>query len=348
MTLYLVVALAVYDLFVYLAFAVDGQPLGPAFRAYGFFPFVHIAFTSVIAWIVFFAGVALAAFALMLGFFAVSAINVEAVRGHRFLSAWQAIRFALGRFKQLFLSELGIALFVGFIVLLFFGLGIVSRLPYVGEWLYTILFVVPNFVIALFSVFIIFVFTLTILLLPAVAAAERHGETFTAILETFSTIIRQPFRWAGYTLYSLVAAKICGFIYAYFCYRAVQFLTWSASLGGGAKIERLVKAGMGHLPVRSDLVSEAFNIFPGVDFGVSLAPWMWVGSKAAVSYLMAFMLFLVFATILGYMLAIVAAAQARGYIALRYIKDKHNIAEEDSLFFKDEHVNPEVEVGATD
>ncbi|MBW1678298.1 MAG: hypothetical protein JRJ79_17315, partial [Deltaproteobacteria bacterium] len=40
--------------------------------------------------------------------------------------------------------------------------------------------------------------------------------------------------------------------------------------------------------------------------------------------------------------AIVAAGQARGYVALRYIKDGYSIAAEDSLFFKDEPVNEPV------
>jgi hypothetical protein len=117
--------------------------------------------------------------------------------------------------------------------------------------LYVLLFAIPNFVVALFAIFIIFVLSLTVVLLPAVAAAERRGETFTAILETFSTIILQPFRWFGYTVYSLVAAKVCGFIYAYFAYRAVQFLIWSASLGGGERLGRLGQSGMAHLPFRS-------------------------------------------------------------------------------------------------
>jgi hypothetical protein len=45
---------------------------------------------------------------------------------------------------------------------------------------------------------------------------------------------------------------------------------------------------------------------------------------------------LIFASILGYTLAIVAAGQARGYVVLRYKKDEYNIASEDPLFFQEE------------
>ncbi len=278
----------------------------------------------------------------MLGFFAVSAINIEAVRGNRFLSPRQAIRFAFKRLPQIFLSELSIALFVSFIVLLFAALGLITRIPYIGEWVFVAFFALPNFIIAILAIFIIFVLALTVLLLPAVAAAERRGETFTVILETFSTIILQPFRWVGYTAYSFVAAKICGFIFAYFAFRAVQFTIWSASIGGGPRLGRLAQSGLAHLPVRSDLARETFNIFPRVPFGVDLTSMVGYPSDSAISYFMAFMLFLIFASILGYTLAVVAAGQARGYVALRYIKDNYSIAAEESLFFTEEPVNEEV------
>ncbi len=339
MTIFLIGGLAVYDIFTYLAFAVQGEPVGSVFSVYGFFPFQQASFGNVWAQGIFWLGLALATLVVMLGFCGVSIINIEAVRGNRFCSARQAIRFALQRFRQIFLAELSIVVFVALVVLLFFLLGLVSRIPYLGEWLYVLLFALPNFIIALFIIFIIFVFTLTVLVLPAVAAAERKGETFTAILETFSTIVLKPFQWAGYTAYSLVAAKVCSFIYAYFAFRAVEFLFWSSSLGGGARLGRLAKSSLAHLPVKSDFVTEIFNIFPGLNFGVDVAAMAGFPSKDALSHVMAFMIFLVFASILGYMLAIVASAQARGYVALRFMKDDYNIAEEPPLFFEDEPVN---------
>jgi hypothetical protein len=347
MSLALLAALAVYDFFAFMALVVQGEPLAESVRAYGLFPFTGLPLESAFAGAIYWVGVGLSVLTLMLGFFAVSAINIEAVRGNRFMSPGQAIGFALRRLPQIFLAELSIILFVGIIVLVFALLGLVSRIPLIGEWLYVVLFAVPNFIIALFAIFIIFVLTLSVLLLPAVAAAERRGETFTAILETFSTIILQPFRWFGYTIYSLVGAKLSGFVFAYFAFRAVEFLVWSASLGGGDRLINLAQSGLVHLPVRSELVHEVFNIFPFVSFGVDLRPLVGYSSDSPLSYLMAVMLFLVFVSILGYMLTVVAAAQARGYVALKFIKDKYSIAAEESLFFKDEPVNDPTDVSST-
>ncbi len=342
MTAFLCASLVVYDAFSYLAYLVDGQAIATVFSAYGFFPFNPPVFVSSPAWVVFGVGVMGAVLVLMLGFFAVAAINIEKIRGNRFMSIGAAIKFAFARFGQLFFSELTVVLFIGFVVLLFFIVGLVSRIPYIGEWIYAVLFVIPSFVVGLLTVFTIFVAILSVLLMPAVAAAERRGEAFSVILETFSTVIRQPFRWFAYTGVTLVLAKLSSFVYAYFCFRTVQLMVGASMLGGGERLDRMVKSGLSHLPANSDLVREMFNVFPGIDWSFSIYHWTRSISSEPTSYLMAFMVFLVFASVIGYALATIAAGQAIGYVAIRQIKDDYDIADEEPMFFTEEHSNPEI------
>ncbi len=332
MTFALLGGLAVYNLFSYLALAVQGNSLATAYSAFGLFSFEPSVYSGIIAKLIFWSGVCLSLYVVMLGLFAVAAINIEAVRGNRFFSTREAYRFTLSRAGQLARAEIAILLFVLFIVLLFFLLGLVVRIPLIGEWFYAVFFVIPNFIVALFTVFIIFVVILSVILLPAVAAAERRGETFAVILETFSTIIRLPLRWGCYTAFTLVAAKLCSFVYAYFCYRAVQFMTAASSLGGGGKVPNLVKSGLANLPVRSELVDHVTNIFPGIRWGFDIPVGSVWGADSAAAHVMAVMLLVVFASVLGYGLAILAAGQARAYVALKYIKDGYKVSDEDSLF----------------
>ena len=332
MTLSLLGGLVVYNVFSYLAFLIQGDSLSSVYSAYGLFSFEISAHSGIIPKLIFWSGVCLALYVVMLGLFAVAAINIESIRGNRFFSAREAYRFTLSRAGQLARAEIAILLFVLFIVLLFFLLGLVVRIPFIGEWFYAVFFVIPNFIVALFTVFIIFVVILSIILLPAVAAAERRGETFAVILETFSTIIRLPLRWGCYTAFTLVAAKLCSFVYAYFCYRAVQFMTAASSLGGGEKVPNLVKSGLANLPVRSDFVNHVTNVFPGIRWGFDIPSGsVWVADSAA-AHVMAIMLLVVFASVIGYGLAILAAGQARAYVALKYIKDGYKVSEEESLF----------------
>jgi len=343
MTLFLCAALAVYDVFTYLALIADGEKISGAGSVYGAFPFDTFQFDSMAAATVFWIGVIAAAIVVMMGLFATAAFEIESIRGHRFMGIKCAVGFALKRFRQMFLSHLSIVSFLLLILLLVVLYGLIGRIPGIGEWIFSIFFLIPGFILAIFTVFIVLVLIVSIILLPAVAAADRNGETFDSILETFSTIIRQPVRWALYTAFSGVAAKVCGFVYAYFCFRAVQFLTWGGSIGGGEKITELVKSGVNNLPVRADLAQYTFNIFAGVGWGVDVAQWARGNfSDSPVSYVMAFMLFLIFASIFGYMFAVIATAQARAVVIIRYLKDDYKISDEKPLFFEEEHVNPKI------
>lgn len=336
MTIALVAALALYNIFTYIAYAAQGEELGIIFSAYGFFPFELGAFNSAVGQIIYYIGVVIAIFALMFGFFGVAAINIETMRGHRFFSLVDALKFSRSRAKQIVLAELAILTFILFIIAVFVLLGLIARIPRIGEWLYAVLFFFPNFFIALFAVFAVFIVPVTIFLLPVVAAAERKGETFGVILEVFSTLIRTPMRWATWSAYTLVVAKLASFVYAYFCYRAVQFLTFTTSLAGGHEPEWLVRAGLYHLPVRTDLAEQMTNVFPGIHWSFQIPYYPVLGAYQPAAYVMTIMLFFIFASVVGYFLAVLAAGQTSIYVALRYVKDSHRIPDEEPMFGKHE------------
>ena len=329
MTFFLLGSLIVYNIFTYLAFYFNDEKISTIFSVYTFFPFYKIIFSNPIAQIIFILGAIIAVLTLMLGFFAVSILEIESIRGNKFMKPEHAIKKAFGRFKQILLAEIGIASFILFIVFLFTLLGLISRIPYIGELIYAILFVIPNFIIAILTLFIILVFLISIILLPTVSAAEKKGEAFQSILETFATIIRQPFRWGGYTLLSLVSGKLSSFVYAYICYRSVQFIAWATSLSGGDNTKVLVKKSLSLLPIRTDVTAFTFQAFPGIDFGFSLTQYARYSSNSLAEYLMAFMIFIIFASIIGYFLTIIAVGQARGYAVIRYLKDGYKIEDEE-------------------
>jgi len=112
-------------------------------------------------------------------------------------------------------------------------------------------------------------------------------------------------------------------------------------LTAGDKPEHLIKAGLSHLPIKSDLVKNTLSVFPGIDLGVSLNKWAYSSSNDAAGYLMAGMLFLVFVSIIGYAFSIIATGQARAYIIIRYLKDDYKISNESPLFEDNGDIPPE-------
>lgn len=328
MTFYLLIALLFFDIFTYFALAVNGENLKTVFDAYDFFPFYKYIFTNIASQIIFVIGVLGSILSFMLGFFSVSLLEVEALKGDVFFNPFRALKISVSRIKQIVLAELGIISFILFIIFLYIIFGLICRIPIIGDWLFTLVFIIPNFLISIITVFVLLIFIISVILLPAVAAVQEKEDSFQAILESFSTIIRQPFRWLGYTVYGVVAGKFFSYIYAYFCYRAVQFTVLSSSIGGGVKIKELTKSAVSLLPYSSDIVEFALHAFPGFGWGFSLSKYSIFGSFTPASYLLAFMLFLIFATIFGYFLSVVATAQTRGYVLIRYYKDGYKIPEE--------------------
>jgi hypothetical protein len=218
--------------------------------------------------------------------------------------------------------------------------GLITRIPHIGELLYSLFFFFPNFIVALFATIAILIQILSILILPAAVAADRKGEVFKSIVETFLTVTRQPFRWFSYTLYTLAAAKIGSFIFAYFSYRAVQFLIFMTQLGGGEKINNLIASGLSHLPINSPAVKFITNLFPGLDFGFDLSLPLQGGTNSLAGFIMAVMLFLIFLATWGYMLSVIATGQVYIYAVIKKKRDNYAITDEKPLFFKSEWHDP--------
>ena len=337
----LIAGLLVFDFFRYLAYMEQGENLGLVFDLYGFFPFDSPPHGRILAQLLYAIGVGGAALCVMCGLTAVSIIHVEAIRGNAFMSPRKAIQFVRSRFRQLLSAVAAIAMFVGLIVALFAIFGVITRIPLLGDLLFA-LFVVPNFIIALFAVFILFVAVIGILLLPAVAATERKRESFGVILETFSIIIRQPSRWIGYTIVSGALAKVATFLFAYFSYRAIEFMAFATSIGGGEKIRKLVGAGLALLPADSPLFRFFCNIFPGVRWSFDFDKLSGPSGGGIAAHLVGLMLFVIFAAIMGYFMSSIAAGQVYTYVGIKKSKDGHDVANEKPLFFEEEHVNPEI------
>jgi len=335
-------ALAVYDLFTYLAVLIDGGNLSAFYSRYGLVPVGAIWLAGTTAKIVYYFGILSGIWVLMAGMAGVSIFDFEMMRGNPFFTSLAAIRFALSRFGQIFVSHLAIAIFLGFILLIGVLFGLLTRIPYLGDWMYALFLIFPNFIIAIFSVLIIFVLALSVLIMPATVAADRHGEAFNSILEIFTVITRQPFRWLGITVYSLVAAKISGFVFAYFSYRALQFLQFITQLGGGEKIQDLFASGAAHLPLQSPAVKQLTTVLPGLNFGFTVEFLNGAAQPGLAGYLMALSLFGVFVIIVAYIFSIIATGQSVCYAFVRKARDGHLFSNEKPLQFEPEWVNPPI------
>jgi hypothetical protein len=337
---FLLAGYLVYLIFTYLALLFDGVSLDYIWQSYGVFPIRDFAFDSRIAAIIQYIGIGLALFALSLGIMANAVIHAEELRGDYFFSAFDAIKFSLGRIPTLALGYISLGAFIGFISLLALLIGLIGRVPVIGELFIGVFYIIPIFITLVFTVFIVFVSIAGILLLPVIIGARKDKEVFDSLLQLFSVMIKEPIRFIWYTIITGVTAKIASFIMAYLFYRTIQFSKLLLSAGGGDKIERLFNSAYAMLPLDSPILAFITNIFPGIAFGFNFSRWGYGADKSIGATLLAISFFLLFIIILGYMVSVLAAGLTRGYVVIRRMKDDYLIVDEEPLLSGQDYANP--------
>lgn len=337
---YLLVGQATYLILTYLALLYDGVSFDYIRQSYGLFPFRLFPFDSAIAYLIYFAGLGGALTCLSLAIMSVAVITFEEIRGDYFFSVFKAIRFSFARLPSLLGVHFSLLAFIAFVYLLGVITGLMGRIPYLGETIIGIFYLFPIFISMVFTVFIIFVMIIGVILVPIVLASQKRKEIFDGILQLFSVLTQESWRFFAYLAISSGFAKVASFLMAYLFYRTLQFSRYALVQGGGEKIERLFTSAFNLLPLNSPVLLFMTNLFPGIDFGFRLSRWGYGGDESFAAMILAVSFFILFVILCGYMLSVFSSGLARGYAVIRRMKDDYFIADESPLEEYQDYVNP--------
>jgi len=341
---FLLLAYITYLIFTYIALMFDGVNFTYIRDAYGLFPVRWFPFDAIWALIIYLIGLDLAGLFLSLAIMGVAVIDMEQLRGDHFFSARRAIGFAFSRIPTLILVNVSIIVFVGFVCFLGLLVGLIGRIPELGNIVLAVFYTVPTFITLILTVFVGFVTVVGIVLLPVVLAAQKRKEVFDGLLQLFSVMIREPVRFFFYLGISAALAKIASFVYAYFVYRTVQVSKFLLTATGGENVEKMFISALNSLPFKTTMVRFFTNIFPGIDFGFTFSRWGYGGHTTLASVILAAGFLFIFLTVIGYAVAVLATGLARGYAVIRRMKDDYFICEEDPLHKSEDFVNPPFEI----
>ncbi len=333
----------IYTLFTYLALLYDGAALVYLWQSHGFFPLMYFPFDSYIALLIYIIGIFLSLLALSLAILGCAVINFEELRGGYFFSARQAIKFAFSRILTLFWCHLSLAAFVAFVAVLGLIVGLIGRIPVLGELTIGVFYIVPIFVSLAFTVFVVFAGIVGVILFPIVLGSQKKKEAFDALLQLFSVLTREPIRFFWYTGLSALLAKAASFLMAYMFYRTIQFSQFLFVATGGEKIEKMYNEAFAILPLDARLVTFMTTLLPGIDFGFSIVRWGYGRGMTLGSVLLSVSFFLLFLVLCGYLVSVFTAGLARGYAVIRRMKDDYFIVEEKPMESPEDYVNPPFE-----
>ncbi|HKZ22712.1 MAG TPA: hypothetical protein VJ165_05855, partial [candidate division Zixibacteria bacterium] len=312
----------------YIAYSLSGFPISETWDTHGLFPLYDFVFNNWISWAIWGAGVVFMLASWLLTNTCVAKVTYEQLKGDEFYSAKEAVRFLKKNWKTVLLSPLSILLM--FIFLLACGLliGLLGKIPILGEIGFALFFGLPIFVVALFAVYVVFVLFCSIILAPAIVGTLRE-DSFETIVQSFSTIWNQPWRFFLYTGILGVLAKVGSFIFGYFCFRAIQLTISVCGVFMSDKLYNLIEGGLAYLPYNPSVTNYMTNLFAGLSFGFEIpAPsegvaLSWSGEIAA--FILGITFVLIGFVIFSYALAIISAGQAISFVIIYKKKEGENL-----------------------
>ena len=314
----------------YIAHLLSDRRLSEIWGSYGLFPVYDFSFRGFFPWLIFVIGCGWFISIFLLSNAAVGKLTYEQLKGDEFYSTKDSFKFLKKNWKTVLLSPLSILALV--IILLICGviIGLLGKIPYVGELGLGIFYGVPIFVVALFTAYTLFIFFIALFMTPAIVATTKE-DVFETIVQLFSSIWTQPWRYFIYTGLSGLLAKLGAFVFGYFCFRGVQLVNWSIGVLMKDKLSEIIEGALGYLTVPSSILYFFSNIFPGIRFAYLVPEPGWGAglnwSKGIAAFLIGITFILIIFVVVSYALATLSVGQTLTYIILRKKKDDENLLE---------------------
>ena len=258
-----------YVILAYLAVITDGVNFSFAWEVHSIYPIGTLGLVSFWGRVIWLIGVVWFVVWMLRGSLAVSKCAFEEIRGNLFFSSGEARRFVKEKKRVLIRAFAGVIGFIVFMAVLGLIAGLIGKIPVVGEIIFGLFYGFPYYVLALFTVLIMFLLVTFFLTGPAVVGVKGE-DTLTALFDGFSSVTSRPLRWTIFTASSLVIAKICSFVLVYFSYRAFQFINYTTGVFMGDKGKVIFESACDKMPMSSPLVKFLSYLYPGSDFGINM------------------------------------------------------------------------------
>ena len=186
-----------YWIFNYLGAMVHGVSFSDTWSMYGLYPcLLTIESLPLLPCILFWAGIVFWFFAISLGSTAVSRITYRQLKGDEFYSGSDAWNYVKRHWHPIIYSSISLLLILVFLFVVAGILGLIGKIPYVGEFL----FVLPYLLYFFGSVFTIYtgiVLLVSLIYTPSIVATYEE-DTMGTVWHNFSITWGQPWRMISY------------------------------------------------------------------------------------------------------------------------------------------------------
>ncbi len=245
----------VYSMLAYIGFLTSGYSITEVWNNFHYIP-IPLG-EPLTFWGLFFVYLGLALFVIIQLLFgvAIAKITYEQLKGDEFYEIKRALKFAFGEGRSAIFTPITIILVIIFILIGGVILGLIGKIPWLGE-LVLLLMSVPVIFTAVFIVYLLFALALSYFLVVPIVAVT-NSDTFDALFELFSTLNDQNWRFIGYEVFLYIIKPIAFGVFAWSIAKGLRIVHWvlSAHWLMGDKFVKIEKAAVSYLPSHPILYS---------------------------------------------------------------------------------------------
>ena len=341
-----------YLVLTYLSIIIAGQKFSEVWHQMGIFPCLAGFDAAWYSWLIFIIGALFLLAVYLVTAAAVSRAAYMLLKGNNFYTWKEAFCFAFRKSSAVLFSPLAIAILIGLFLIGAAVVGLLAKIPYVGELGFSLLYFIW-LMAGLLIVFFVIALITSLILSPAIIATT-DDDAFEAVFQSFATFWNQPWRLIAYQALT-GALSVVGFLVLAFLVKKAFLLTDSIfTYIVGDKYINLMGQGMyiitGWIAVSiswmQSLLGESIDLFYfSRDFLQLQLPTV----INIASYIFAVMWLFIGGWIVSYGLSTFNVGNTLIYLVLRKIKDDENLLErEDMEEMEDEELEEEKTGNETD
>lgn len=343
----LLVGYADYLILTYISFALAGYSFSETCSQYGLYPCLIGNPAPWYACAVYCLGVISLFLAINFGCTAVSRITYKQLKGDEFFSSGDAWKYVFKHWHPVVFTSVSFI----FILIFFFGLAavfaLIGSIPYVGEFLFVIPYLLYFFG-AIFTIYTMIVFGVSFLYAPAIIAAYEE-DTMGTVFNSYSITWSQPWRIVLYHHILVPIGLLAGYIFTKFWVAGFKLINcfFGCEWFMGTKLANIV-AYAANIVCPTSLCaggggSCCIGGCCGDSGGCALAPNVDLaaisGTETAAGVILAIFLFLLMLSAVAYVLSICSVGETLMFTIFKKKSDDDNILErkdEDELEEEDE------------
>ena len=326
-----------YWIFNYLGAMVHGVSFSDTWSMYGLYPcLLTIESLPLLPCILFWAGIVFWFFAISLGSTAVSRITYRQLKGDEFYSGSDAWNYVKRHWHPIIYSSISLLLILVFLFVVAGILGLIGKIPYVGEFL----FVLPYLLYFFGSVFTIYtgiVLLVSLIYTPSIVATYEE-DTMGTVWHNFSITWGQPWRMISYHFVLLPILLIGGYLFSHFWMSGYSLINnvFGHDWLMGTKLMNIVgwASQAVHPEALCSLIGNNCSICNVCCTGclscgsiLSESAMNVTGTEQIAAFILAIFLFLIMVSAVSYTMSIFAVGETLMFIILKNRTDNDNILE---------------------